>query len=299
MQVGLIGLGRMGSGMAHRWHQSGYEVVAYNRTEAKTQELADEGVVTMAKSTEELVQKLEGPRVVYVMITAGQATEEMLLGPGGLIEILSPGDVVVDGGNSRFTDTVRRAEALATKGIRLVDQGTSGGILGASSGYCVMVGGDDEAVALVEPLSKAIAMEDGYIHAGPVGAGHYVKMVHNGIEYGAMQAMAEGFNLIKQGPYQVDLNELAKTWQHGSILESLLLEVLQLQLEENPELDHVSSQVSDNGEGQWTIEEAMRCAVPLPAITAALYARYESRGQAKFAGNVLQAMRLGFGGHKK
>jgi 6-phosphogluconate dehydrogenase len=289
----------MGSGMARRWQDTGYEVIAFNRTEAKTQELADEGVVTPAKSTEELAAKLSAPRIVYVMITAGQATEDMLLGPGGLIEILQPGDIIVDAGNSRFTDTVRRAEALATKGIKLVDQGTSGGILGVNAGYCVMVGGDDESIAQVEPLAKAMAMEDGFIHAGPVGAGHYVKMIHNGIEYGMMQAMAEGFNLIKQGPYDVDLNELAKTWQHGSILESLLLEVLQQQLVDHPNLDHVPVEVSDNGEGQWTIEEAMRQAVPLPAITAALFARYTSRQQDEFANRVLQAMRLGFGGHKK
>lgn len=299
MQVGLIGLGKMGGGMARRWHAAGFEVVAFNRTAAKTEEMASEGIVVAANSVEDLVAKLQAPRVVYTMVPSGETTEDLLLGEGGLAKYLSAGDIIVDAGNSNYLDTVRRSQTLAEQQIGLVDQGTSGGVLGARAGYCVMLGGSDEHVAMVEPLAKKLAMADGYIHAGPVGAGHYVKMVHNGIEYGAMQAMAEGFNLMHQGPYQVDLSALASAWQHGSILESLLLDVLQLQLEEHGQLEHVSSSVSDSGEGQWTIEEGMRRAVPLPAITAALFARYGSRGQSEFADKALSAMRLGFGGHTK
>jgi 6-phosphogluconate dehydrogenase len=288
----------MGSGMAKRWQMAGYQVVAYNRTAAKAEELASQGVVTAVHTVAELVGALSAPRIVYVMVPAGQAIEDMLFGPEGLADQLAAGDIVVDAGNSNYLDTIRRSKQLAARQIMLVDQGTSGGVLGATAGYCVMIGGEAEAVQRVEPLARAIAMEDGYIHAGPVGAGHYVKMIHNGIEYGAMQAMAEGFNLLHQGPYDIDLNALAKTWQHGSILESLLLEVLQIQLAEHGQLEHVSSSVSDSGEGQWTVEEGMRRAVPLPAITAALFARYTSRDQDEFASRVLSAMRLGFGGHK-
>ncbi len=298
MQVGLIGLGRMGAGMARRWHEAGYEVVAFNRTAAKALQLQDEGVVTAADSVAELVQKLSGPRVVYVMLPAGDVTEAMLLGKGGLVTLLSDGDVLVDGGNSNYLDSVRRSKVLLEKGIQLVDQGTSGGILGADQGYCVMLGGANEAVALVEPLAKAIAMDGGYIHAGPGGAGHYVKMVHNGMEYGMMQALAEGFNLMSQGPYDIDLAGLSKVWQNGSILQSLLLSVLTDEINAQPDLQHVSDQVSDSGEGRWTIEEALRTSVPLPVITAALFARYNSRNRAEFANRVLSAMRLGFGGHK-
>jgi 6-phosphogluconate dehydrogenase len=288
----------MGAGMARRWHDAGYEVVAFNRTASTALALQDEGIVVAADSVAELVSRLEGPRIVYVMLPSGEVTETMLLGQDCLVDLLADGDVIVDGGNSNYLDSVRRAKVLADKGIRLVDQGTSGGILGVEQGYCVMLGGADEAVSMVEPLAKAMAMEGGYIHAGASGAGHYVKMVHNGMEYGMMQALAEGFNLMSQGPYPIELNELAKTWQYGSILQSLLLEVLTDELGRHGDLNHASPEVSDSGEGRWTIEEALRVSVPLPVITAALFARYDSRGQAEFAGRVLSAMRLGFGGHK-
>jgi 6-phosphogluconate dehydrogenase len=297
MQVGLIGLGRMGAGMAQRWHAAGYDVVAYNRTVAKAEALAARGVVTAVNDLKGLVEKLTGPRVVYVMVPAGEVTEDIILGQGGLMELLQAGDVVVDAGNSHYPDSVRRAKIVAQHGIELVDQGTSGGILGATQGYCVMVGGVAAAVALVEPFARSLAMENGYIHAGEVGAGHYVKMIHNGMEYGMMQSLAEGFNLLHEGPYAIDLADLAKTWQHGSILQSLLLEVLTDQLREHGTLEHVSPQVSDSGEGQWTVEEALQRKVPVPAITAALFARYDSRKRGDFAGKVLAAMRLGFGGH--
>jgi 6-phosphogluconate dehydrogenase len=289
----------MGGGMAKRWHEAGHSVVAYNRTQATADELQREGIVTAVESLAELVHTLPAPRIVYVMVPSGEPTELMILGSDGLLSLLSAGDVVVDAGNSNYQDSVRRAEQLAKKGIGFVDQGTSGGIIGATTGYCVMVGGDAKHVALVEPLAKDLAMPGGYIHAGTVGAGHYVKMIHNGMEYGMMQSLAEGFNLLQQGPYQTDLADLSKVWQHGSILQSLLLEVLQAELADNPELSHVESKVSDSGEGRWTVEEGMRLSVPLPAITAALFARYSSRGQAEFAGKVLSAMRLGFGGHTK
>jgi 6-phosphogluconate dehydrogenase len=289
----------MGEGMARRWHAAGIQVVAFNRTPSKTEELEAEGIVSAAESLPDLVDQVPAPRVVYVMVPAGQATDEIITGPDGLATFLSAGDVIVDGGNSNYRDTIERSQNLAQKEIGLVDQGTSGGLLGARAGYSVMVGGSDEHVAMVEPFARKLVMEGGYIHAGPTGAGHFVKMVHNGIEYGAMQALAEGFNLLKNGPYQLDLAAVANTWQHGSILESLLLDVLLLQLEEHPDLDHVASQVSDSGEGQWTVEEALRRSVPLPVITAALFARYSSRGQSEFGDKVLSAMRLGFGGHTK
>jgi 6-phosphogluconate dehydrogenase len=288
----------MGSGMARRWQAAGYRVVAYNRTEATARALEAEGVVEAAVTVESLVAALPGPRVVYVMVPAGQVTEDIIVGSGGLIELLEAGDVVVDAGNSHYPDSVRRAKVLAEKGIGLVDQGTSGGILGATQGYCVMVGGAKQWVSMVEPLARCLAMEGGYIYAGETGAGHFVKMVHNGMEYGMMQSLAEGFNLLHESPYAIDLAALAETWQHGSILQSLLLEVLQQQMVEDGSLAQVKSEVSDSGEGQWTVEEALQRKVPLPVITAALFARYDSRNRAEFANKVLSAMRLGFGGHR-
>jgi 6-phosphogluconate dehydrogenase len=297
MQVGIIGLGRMGGGMARRLLAAGHTVVGYNRTVERAEEMASSGLV-VASTLTELVEKLPAPRVIYVMLPAGETTEEMLVGAEGISTLLSAGDVVIDGGNSRFSDGVRRAEILSREGIEYVDQGTSGGLAGEERGYCLMVGAKPEVFSQIEPLLKDLAMPEGYIHTGPVGSGHFAKMVHNAIEYGMMQSMAEGVELLQKSDFTYDYAKLLNTWQHGSIIESFLIDILQQQLAANPQLDGVSSEVSDNGEGRWAVEEAINRAVPFYAISSWIFARFASRQKDSFSGKVLSAMRLGFGGHK-
>jgi 6-phosphogluconate dehydrogenase len=294
MRIGFIGLGRMGANMVRRLLRDGHEVVAYNRTPEKTHEIATEGAEP-AFTIEELVGKLDKPRAVWIMVPAGDATEAQI---EELLEHLEPGDTIVDGGNTNFHDDVRRHAALAAKGIRYVDAGTSGGIWGLQVGYCLMVGGDTEAVKPLEPVFRSLAPEDGYLHVGGPGAGHYVKMVHNGIEYGLMQAYAEGFEIMHASSYELDLRSIADLWNHGSVVRSWLLELaVRAFAAQGNDLAHLKGWVADSGEGRWTVQEAIERDVPAPVITLALQTRFRSRQDDSYGGKVLAALRNEFGGH--
>ncbi len=296
MRIGFIGLGRMGANMVRRLVRDGHEIVAYNRTAEKTTEIAAEGAgVIPAYSIAELVGKLEKPRAVWLMVPAGDATEAQI---AELLEHLEPGDTIIDGGNTNFHDDVRRHATLATKGINYVDAGTSGGIWGLQIGYCLMVGGDEAAVKPLEPVFLSLAPADGYLHVGGPGAGHYVKMVHNGIEYGLMQAYAEGFEIMHASDYGVDLGAVADLWGHGSVVRSWLLELAARAFKsEGQDLEHVKGWVADSGEGRWTVQEAIDRDVPAPAITLSLLTRLRSRQDDSYGGKVLAALRNEFGGH--
>ncbi len=296
MQVGMVGLGRMGGNMAERLSRAGHQVVAFDR-DPDARRAAEARGLGSAASLEELVQKLDPPRAVWVMVPAGQPTQDTLNALAGL---LAPGDVVVDGGNANYKDTLRRGQELAGKGLHLVDAGTSGGIWGLAGGYCLMVGGDREAVLRVEPLFHALAPapDQGYAHVGGLGAGHFTKMVHNGVEYGLMQAYAEGFELLKaKEELGLDLAQVAETWRYGSVLRSWLLDLIAGALADDPDLGEILAYVEDSGEGRWTVEESVDLAVPLPVISAALQARFRSRQDQPFSARLLAAMRLRFGGH--
>ena len=295
MQLGFIGLGRMGSNMVRRLLRDGHAVVAYNRSPEKTQEIAGEGA-TPSFSIAELVEKLEKPRTAWIMVPAGAATEAQIT---ELIEHLEPGDTIVDGGNTNFHDDVRRHEELAKHGIRYVDAGVSGGVWGLANGFCLMVGGDREAVEPLEPIFGSLAPADGYLHAGPPGAGHYVKMIHNGIEYGLMQAYAEGFEIMHASEYPIDLGAIAELWNHGSVVRSWLLELAVDAFKSNgPDLANIKGWVADSGEGRWTVQEAIDRDVPAPVITLSLLTRFRSRQPDSYGAKVLAALRNEFGGHE-
>src|SRR3954447_16111759 len=284
MQLGMIGLGRMGGNMAKRLEERGHDMKTY-----------DPGVDSTAKTLEEVRDQLDAPRSFWMMVPAGKITEDTFQ---TLLGLAASGDVIVDGGNSNFRDSQRRYAAAKERGIRFVDAGVSGGIWGLQVGYCLMVGGDDDAVAQVEPVFRDLAPEDGYAHVGASGAGHFVKMVHNGIEYGLMQAYAEGFEVMKASEFDVNLHEVAGIWRYGSVVRSWLLELLHAAFEkEGGELEKIRGVVQDSGEGRWTIAEAIAEDVPVPVITAALFARFASRQEESFAAKVNAALRNQFGGH--
>jgi 6-phosphogluconate dehydrogenase len=286
MQLGMVGLGRMGSGMTERLREHGHEIQTY-----------DPRVESTAGSLEELAGQLEKPRAVWMMIPAGEITEQTV---EALLGVLEPGDTIVDGGNSNFHDSIRRHTTAGDKGIHFVDVGVSGGIWGLEVGFCLMAGGDDEPVARLEPIFEALAPEDGWAHVGPSGAGHFVKMIHNGIEYGLMQAYAEGFEVMRSSKeYDLDLHEIAGIWRYGSVVRSWLLELLHAAFEkEGGQLEKIQGYVEDSGEGRWTIAEAIAEDVPVPVISAALYARFASRQtEGSFAAKVTAALRNQFGGH--
>jgi 6-phosphogluconate dehydrogenase len=284
MKLAMIGLGRMGGNMVKRLEQGGHELSTYSRSGSGT-----------ASSLEELVGQLEPARVVWLMIPAGDPTEAAIQ---ELLGLLDEGDVIVDGGNSNFRDSQRRHGLAAEKGIRFVDAGVSGGIWGLEVGYCLMVGGDDDAVREVDPAFRTLAPEDGYAHVGPSGAGHFVKMVHNGIEYGLMQAYAEGFEVMERSEFDLDLHEIAGIWRYGSVVRSWLLELLVAAFEkEGTHLERIEGYVEDSGEGRWTIAEAIAEDVPVPVISSALFARFASRQQESFAAKITAALRNQFGGH--
>ncbi len=284
MKLGMIGLGRMGGNMVQRLEQDGHELVTYTRSGGGT-----------VSTIEELVSELDAPRVAWMMVPAGDATEATF---ATLLSLLETGDIVVDGGNSNFRDSKRRYAEARERGIRFVDAGVSGGIWGLEVGYCLMAGGDDDAVAIVEPAFRTLAPEDGYAHCGPAGAGHFVKMVHNGIEYGLMQAYAEGFEIMHASEYELDLHEIAGIWRYGSVVRSWLLELLHSSFEQHGSgLEEIAGFVQDSGEGRWTIEEAINEDVPAPVIAAALFARFSSRQDESFAAKVSAGLREQFGGH--
>ena len=284
MRLGMVGLGRMGGNMVKRLEGDGHELATYARSGGGT-----------ASSLEQLVGQLERPRVVWLMIPAGPPTEDAFT---ELLDLLDEGDVVVDGGNSNFRDSQRRHGIAAERGIGFLDTGVSGGIWGLEVGYCLMVGGDAEAVELLAPAFETLAPEDGWAHVGASGAGHFVKMVHNGIEYGLMQAYAEGFELMHHSEFDLDLREIAGIWRYGSVVRSWLLELLHAAFEqEGDSLERIAGYVEDSGEGRWTINEAINLNVPVPVISASLFARFASRRDINFAAKVSAALRNQFGGH--
>ncbi|MBU6333707.1 MAG: decarboxylating 6-phosphogluconate dehydrogenase [Chloroflexi bacterium] len=294
MDVGITGLGRMGANMARRWLRAGYRVVVHNRSRGPIDELAAEGAVA-TYSLEELVAGLAAPRAIWIMLPAGDVTERAI---DTLIGLLEPGDTIIDSGNTNFNDDIRRARRLAEHQIHYIDQGTSGGIWGLENGYCLMVGGTAEAVSRLEPAFRTLAPEDGYLHCGPVGSGHFVKMVHNGVEYGMMQAYAEGFEIMRaKTDFNLDMHAIAAVWNHGSVVRSWLLELAEEAFRQDPDLATIKGYVQDSGEGRWTIQTAIELDVPAPVITASLFERFHSRQDESYAAKVLAALRKGFGGH--
>jgi 6-phosphogluconate dehydrogenase len=283
----------MGANMARRLMRDGHHVVVHNRSRGPIDELAGEGGEP-AYTFDEVVARLDAPRVVWLMVPAGAPVDQQI---DELVTRLDAGDIIVDGGNSRFLDTLARAERLADTGIQFVDAGTSGGIWGLEIGFNLMVGGSDEAFATIEPALKSLAPQDGYLHVGPTGSGHYVKMVHNGIEYGIMQAYAEGFEILEKSRFELDLHAIAALWNNGSVIRSWLLELAAQAFEEDPHLDQLRGYVSDSGEGRWTVEESIALDVPAPTIYMALAARFYSRDENAFSHRVLAALRNQFGGH--
>jgi 6-phosphogluconate dehydrogenase len=312
MQIGMVGLGRMGANMVRRLMQDGHDCIVFDLSADAVRQMEDEGA-TGAASMDEFAEKLNPPRAAWVMVPAGNPTDQTVAALG---ERFEAGDVIVDGGNSYFKDDIRRAETLEKIGIDYVDVGTSGGVWGLERGYCLMIGGPKEAVARLDPIFKTLApgvgeiertagregepasAEHGYLHCGPVGAGHFVKMVHNGIEYGMMQAYAEGFDLLRSVErYDLEVGDVAEVWRRGSVVTSWLLDLTAAATLKDPDLAAFSGYVQDSGEGRWTIQTAVEEGVPADVLSASLYARFRSRQQHTFAEKVLSAMRHGFGGH--
>jgi 6-phosphogluconate dehydrogenase len=320
MQLGMVGLGRMGGNMVRRLMRNGHECAVFDLNPDNVKQLASEGAVA-SKSAEEFIASLKPPRAAWVMVPAGDATEATVM---KLAESMQPGDTIIDGGNSYFKDDIRRAQKLRSKGLHYVDVGTSGGVWGIDRGYCLMIGGPKEAVQRLDPIFKTLApgkgdipvtpsrggrggtAENGYLHCGPSGAGHFVKMVHNGIEYGLMQAYAEGFDIMKHAAskevaedhrFSFDLPEIAEVWRRGSVVGSWLLDLTAMALAEDPDLNRFTGNVQDSGEGRWTIMAAIEEAVPCDVLSASLYTRFRSRQDHTFAEKLLSGMRNKFGGH--
>jgi 6-phosphogluconate dehydrogenase len=293
MKIGMVGLGRMGGNMTRRLLRGGHEVVGYARNTESVAAVVREGAGG-AHSLSELVAQLEAPRVVWLMVPAGDITQGVIDELAGL---LGTGDAIIDGGNSRYTDSKERAADLAAQGIAFVDCGTSGGIWGLTEGYCLMIGAQEDVFKRLEPIFETLAPDDGYARVGPPGAGHFVKMIHNGVEYGLMQAYAEGFEIMKSGEFGLDLARVAEVWRHGSVVRSWLLDLAARALTADPELSTVAPYVEDSGEGRWTVETAIDNSVPAPAITLALFKRFSSRQDDSFGDKLLAALRREFGGH--
>jgi len=294
MDIGFIGLGKMGMNMVTRLKQGGHRVVAYDRSADLITEAETKGA-TASSSLENLIAKLPKPRVVWVMVPSGQPTEETVQHLG---TILDANDIIIDGGNTKFHDDVRRAADLEKRGIHYVDAGTSGGIWGLQIGYCLMVGGKQEPVNRLAPILTTLAPENGWAYVGGHGAGHYVKMVHNGIEYSMMQGYAEGFELMSKSEYNLNLATIADLWMHGSVVRSWLLELAAEALKDDPKLDSLQGHVQDSGEGRWMIMDALEKNVPVPTLTTALFTRFRSRQTTSFAEKMLAALRRAFGGHR-
>lgn len=297
MELGIIGLGKMGANMARRLLQGGHRVVGMNRSFEVTQNLASETGLIPVRTLEELVGALNSPRVIWVMVPSGDPTETVVQ---ALANLLSPGDTIIDGGNTFYKDDIRRSAQVLEKGIHYVDVGTSGGIWGLKEGYSMMIGGEDEVVSRLTPIFETLAPapDQGWGHVGPFGAGHFVKMVHNGIEYGLMQAYAEGFELMEhKKDMDLDLHQIAEIWRYGSVVRSWLLDLTAAALQENPNLDGIAAYVPDSGEGRWTVAEAIDLNCSIPVITMALQRRFRSREESPFGDKLLSAMRNQFGGH--
>jgi 6-phosphogluconate dehydrogenase len=295
MNVGIIGLGRMGSGVAARLLETGHTVSVHNRTHEKSEGMAILGAIP-AKTVDDFLASLPAPRIVWLYLPSGETTLQYI---EELEEKLSPGDILIDGGNSHFESTISNGARLAAKGIHFIDVGTSGGVAGKVNGYCLMIGGEKEIVERCNPLWEAISQTNGFSHVGPVGAGHYVKMIHNAIEYGMMQAYGEGMAVLANSRFKddLDLEKVTGVWQHGSIIRSYLGELLWESMKESPTLETIGEKIDDNGEGKWAIEEAIDLGIATPVITASLYARYLSRGTHAFSNKVVAMLRNKFGGH--
>jgi len=293
MQLGFVGLGKMGLNMVTRLERGGHDIVVYDRS-AEAVSKAEAVKASGVASLDALVGALKVPRHVWVMVPAGDPTESTIV---ALSNLLSAGDVIIDGGNTNFHDDQRRAKTLADKQLHYVDAGTSGGIWGLTEGYCLMVGGEADICKRLEPIFLTLAPQDGYLHAGDHGAGHYVKMIHNGIEYGMMQAYAEGFELMHESAYKIDLARVAALWDHGSVVRSWLLQLAARALAEDPGLSALTGYVEDSGEGRWTLLEGIERSVPMPVLTASLFTRFRSRQDNPFGERMLAALRNQFGGH--
>ena len=293
MQIGFVGLGKMGGNMVERLLRDKHEVVIYNRTPEKVQEYAKRGAIP-ASSHADLVGKLKGRKAVWLMVPSGAPVDQNIK---DVIPYLSKGDIVIDGGNSYYKDTVRRGNELASKGIHYVDSGTSGGIWGLQNGYCLMIGGDKDPIHYLDAIFKTLAPPDGYLHCGDSGSGHLVKMIHNGIEYGMMQAYAEGFDILRASPYELYLPRIAHLWNQGSVVRSWLLELAEDALKKDPKLETLEPWVADSGEGRWTVFESIERDVPAPVLTLSLQMRFASRDKNSFAHRMLAALRNEFGGH--
>ena len=293
MQIAIIGLGKMGGNMVKRLLRGGHDVVAFDRDAAVVAALAKEGA-TGASSLEDLVSRMASPRAIWVMVPSGKPTEDTI---AKLSTLMTPNDIVIDGGNSNFRDSIRHSKELAEKNLRFLDAGTSGGVWGLENGYCLMVGGSESAFKICEPALTTLAPKNGLGYFGGAGAGHFAKMVHNGIEYAMMQAYAEGFELMKASEYKYDLAKVTQVWNQGSVVRSWLLELAELAFKKDPELAALKPWVEDSGEGRWTVNEAVAHAVAVPTIAAALFARFVSRQENSFSMRVLAALRNEFGGH--
>jgi len=293
MKLGMVGLGKMGANMTTRLLRGGHEVVAYDRSAEAVKSAAAGGAIG-ADSLKDALAKLSAPRIVWLMVPSGAPTDETI---DALLELLAPGDIIIDGGNTKWTDGLAAAQRARAKGVALIDAGTSGGVWGLENGYCLMVGGDDQAVKTCEPIFLTLAPPNGYAHVGPAGAGHFSKMVHNGIEYGLLAAYGEGFEILERSPFKFDLGQLAELWTHASVVRSWLLELAVLAFKEDPGLKNIRGYVDDTGEGRWTVQAAIDESVPAPVITLSLLSRFASRQDESFSAKVVAALRNQFGGH--
>jgi 6-phosphogluconate dehydrogenase len=295
MNVGMIGLGKMGMNMARRLLRKGHSVIAFNRSKERVNEIVKEGAIG-AYSIKELIEKLSIPRIVWLMLPAGEPVDDMI---EKLKQLLEKGDVIVDGGNSFYKDDIKRKQSLKDYGIHYIDAGVSGGIWGLEIGYCLMIGGDKEIYNRLMPIFEALAPEEGYLYCGPAGAGHFVKMVHNGIEYGMMAAYGDGFSILNASPYGNMLNfgDLAHLWNQGSVVRSWILELAEDAFRKDGRLENLEGYIEDSGEGRWTLQQAIELEVPVPVISAALFQRFRSRVKESFSDKLLAALRNEFGGH--
>ena len=293
MELGMIGLGRMGANMTERLVGGGHRVISYDRNAEAIQRVVDIGGVG-AHSLADFVKQITAPRVIWMMVPSGAPVDQTI---EQLLPNLAKGDILIDGGNSNYKDSIRRAQLLQGQGLHFVDAGTSGGVWGLELGYCMMIGGEKGVVDALEPIFKTLAPPNGYLHVGPNGAGHFVKMIHNGIEYGMLQAYGEGFELLNASQFDLDFAKIAHLWNQGSVVRSWLLELAESALQKDPKLAGIKGYVEDSGEGRWTVEEAIEKSVPAPVLTLSLFARYASRQEDSFAAKVIAALRNEFGGH--